>query len=176
VILDANMGQVAFMLRRDREGGPSRYDYLCIAPCEARIPEGKARIALAFLRDAPLELKEPVVVSPGVTLMANYRTHAGMRTAGLVVIVLGVVFGGMLGSLGGSMATQGNPVGWGLLAGGSVVGVGSIVAGTIMLTQRDRVSIEVLPPAPPNPVTPGPSGESLRRTTVGEGIALRLRF
>jgi len=41
-------------------------------------------MALSLLGDEPVEVKEPVVVSPGTTLRGTYRSAAASRSLGSV--------------------------------------------------------------------------------------------
>jgi hypothetical protein len=183
VHFDANEEEVAFMLKRDGGSGEQGgYTYLCVAPCDTPLPKGAAHIGLSLLGGDVLDAKEAVVLEADATLRGTYRSRAAIRALGVGSIVGGAVLGSLIASTGGALIAQNGPLGWGFLIGGSALGLGGVVAGTVMLLKQDTATIELVPQLSSQPAVPDSSDrpEAARdrrgQTPVGEGLALRVRF
>jgi hypothetical protein len=178
VHFDANEEDIALMVRREGSvEAPARYTYICIAPCDARLLPGRARMALAPMGYHPIEVKEPVLVSAATTLRGTYRSRTTMRTVGITIAIFGAIVGGIVASVGGSVVPQDAGTGWGLIVGGASAGLGAAVYGTIMFLQKDQASIEIMPLAVPRiGARPGFANERTADLPAGEGVGLRLRF
>jgi hypothetical protein len=175
---DANEQEVALLVRR--EGAPgtaARYKYICTAPCDARLLPSESRLALSLLSAHPVEVKDPVVVSAATTLRGTYRSYATLRTVGITTLIVGVIVGAVVASVGGRDVEQNAGVGWGLVAGGSAAGIGAAIAGSVMLLKKDQVTIEILPYAVSRiRALPGLANERAADLPTGHRLELRLRF
>jgi hypothetical protein len=134
-------------------------------------------MALAPRGYHPVEVKEPVFVSASTTLRGTYQSRATMRTVGITILLIGAIAGGMVAVVGGSLVSQDAGTGWGLLVGGASAGLGAAVAGMVMLQQKDKASIEIMPLAVSRiGAGPGFANERAADLPAGEGVGLRLRF
>ena len=178
VHFDANEEDMALMVRREGLGkAPAGYTYICIAPCDARLLPGRARMALAPMGYHPIEVKEPVFVSASTTLRGTYRSRATMRAFGITIMIFGAIVGGIVAAVGGSVVPQDAGTGWGLIIGGASAGLGAAVSGMVMFLQKDQASIEIMPLAVSRIGTrPGFANERAADLPAGEGVGFRIRF
>jgi hypothetical protein len=160
------------------------YTPLCTGPCRTRFVPGEYQLALSkYGRSIPAP---PVLVDGPSVLHAEYADHSGLRVAGLVLGIAGTVGGVVMMSVAyhhetvcddtGACYSQGT-VNGPLMGGGIAVLVGSIVAGSILLSQRDQALITV---TPLSLATGGATRESPLAALVAEhpveGAGLRIRF
>jgi hypothetical protein len=144
-----------------RYGGPAyysghtvQYANLCTAPCDATLPTGSHRLALALQGGKALEGEHAIEIDGPTSIRGNYESRAGIRIAGLFVL-LGSAIGGtalMVSAIhtGGTTCnnnycasgTSSNIDSGALWGGLAVVGIGSLV-GAVMLLIKDNVTIEV---------------------------------
>lgn len=178
VHFDANEEDIALMVRREGlVGAPAGYTYICIAPCDARLLPGPARMALAPMGYHPIDAKDPVFVSASTTLRGTYRSRATMRAVGITIMIFGAIVGGIVASVGGSVVPQDAVTGWGLIVGGASAGLGAAVSGLVMFLKKDEASIQIMPlTVSPIGARPGFANEHAANLPAGEGVGLRIRF
>jgi hypothetical protein len=178
VHFDANEEEVALMLRREgAPAGHAGYDYVCVAPCDARLLPGQSQMALSLSGHASVDVRGPVGVSSGTTLRGTYRSRATMRTVGMTVLIVGAIAGGIVASGGASDVSQNPGVGWTLVGAGAACGLSAVIAGAIMLSQKDQATIEIMPQTVSHiRALPAFANERGADLPTGQGIELRLRF
>jgi hypothetical protein len=133
------------------------YEHICAAPCDATLPAGQHRLALAYRGGDPVEADGAVTLSGPATVTGTYLDRRGVRTAGWVV--LGATLGaGALTLIASATVTtkescppevspcsaQSAPNVAVLTAGIAVMAVGTLV-GMILVSQGDGAVVEVTP-------------------------------
>ena len=100
-------------------------------------------MALSLGGRAPVEIKEPLELRSDVRVEGLYHSRSGVRTAGVVTMILGGVAGLLMTT--GSLFSTSNEYesNYGLIAGGSVVLCVSLVVGMILIFQRDKAEARV---------------------------------
>ncbi len=129
------------------------FERVCTGPCPARFAPGEYHMALARGgRLVPVE--GPVVLSGPSVLHARYEDRSGLRVAGAIIGIGGVIAGTIMIAESfhehdfcdpnGFCERQGSTDG-ALLAGGIITIVGSAIVGSVLAWQRDEASITVMP-------------------------------
>lgn len=169
----------------DAPGGTA-YAKVCTAPCEATLPAGKYWLALGTGKGKPVAEEQAVILKGPTQVEATYKSRAGIRATGGIVIAASVLASAYLlatkdedvptvvchySSSSGSACTptthsvQNDTK---LYAGLAIGIVGSIV-GLALITVRDGVDVRVAPLATVARVERGPATD---RLTWGERVGL----
>ena len=69
------------------------YQRVCSAPCDVNVATGKYTLALSRGNGSPVEADDLVAIDGPSTMEVKYSSYAGLRAAGTVVTVVGVVSG-----------------------------------------------------------------------------------
>ncbi|MCC6648729.1 MAG: hypothetical protein IT374_24590 [Polyangiaceae bacterium] len=69
------------------------YQRVCSAPCDANVATGKYTLALSRGNGAPVEAEGLVEIPGPSTMEVKYTSYSGLRAAGTVVTVVGVLSG-----------------------------------------------------------------------------------
>jgi hypothetical protein len=171
-------------------GRVTDYAVLCSAPCDLGMPAGTHHLALSRGSGGVLAVDPPVEIEQASTLKAHIESRRGIRVAGLLILLSGVVGGLVLigtstsnqttcdPSFGCSTTPEIDSTRFG--AGLAVLTVGTI-AGIVMLVTHDKASIEVVPSAAARlPLLPGHTGDRAFATPASPdsapGMTLRVRF
>jgi hypothetical protein len=170
------------------------YARICTSPCTFTMPAGTQTFALSRAGGDPTPLDAPVAVQGPSALNAEWRSRQGLRTAGILLLAIGapagtlMAVGGDLIACGGTNNratctwTQGDALAQGLVIGGVVVAVASVVAGVLLVTRHDKPAITITPlePVPPAPgAAPGMSVSADARhpwVAASAGAAVTVRF
>ncbi len=133
------------------------YQRVCSAPCDANVARGKYTLALSRGNGTPVEAEELVAIDGPSTMEVKYSSYAGLRAAGTVVTVAGVVSGlYFIFAKAPYTVTECNSqnvcqdstkfhqtellTGLGLFLGGAIIG-------GVMSSKDDEASIRVIPGA-----------------------------
>jgi hypothetical protein len=130
------------------------YSPICNQPCTTRLAPGQYRLALAKDGGPAIPVFEPVVIGGPSTLHAYYTDRSGLRAAGWVISVAGIV-GGIVMIVASANSEDvcddnGNcytheTANVPLLAGGIGVLVVSGIVGSILAFQHDEAHITIEP-------------------------------
>jgi hypothetical protein len=158
------------------------YQRVCDGPCMARFEPGAYRLALAK-GGRVVPAGGPAVIDGPATLHAHFEDRSGLRTAGTVIGVVGVV-GGIVMIVASTTTHQGcNVYGycvWSqsieapLFAVGAGVVVASVLVGSILGAQPDEARITIEPLALPTgrASREAPVAGSMGRVPAGAAIAI----
>jgi hypothetical protein len=158
------------------------YTPVCSGPCSARFAPGAYDLALAK-RGRIARSHEPVVITHPSVLKGEYLDRSGVRVAGLVIGVAGVIGGTIMMVVSvhrndvcddAGFCYYHQDVDGPLLAGGIALAVGSAIAGSIMVWQRDEAVFTVLP-LRLSSWYPGEGGSAAARA-LPNGAAVNVRF
>jgi hypothetical protein len=171
-------------------GRVTDYAVLCSAPCDLGMPAGTHQLALSRGNGGVLAVDPPVDIEQASTLKAHIESRKGIRVAGILILITGVVGGLVLIGTSTSDQTTCDP-GFGCSttkeidstrfgAGLAVLTLGTIV-GIVMMVTHDKASIEVVPSAAARlPLSPGHTGDRAFATRASTdsvpGMTLRARF
>jgi hypothetical protein len=166
-----------------REGWAGIYSPVCSGPCAARFAPGRYRVALAHPGGRVVPAPEALVVRGPALVRGYYADRSGLRTAGWVIGITGLVGGIVMIAFAadgpescdvyGYCQRQVNGV---LLAGGIGVILATGIAGSVLAMQRDEAHITVEPlsaPAAGRRESPFATVGALDRP---RGAALTVRF
>jgi hypothetical protein len=158
------------------------YAPICTGPCTARFAPG------AY--DFALERHGRLVPTPGPTMItgpsvlhASYVDRSGLRVAGLIIGIGGIVAGTIMifASVDRTDVCDANgfcyedhTVDGPLLAGGIGVLIGSAIVGSVLAWQHDEANVQVLPLRVSSLRLGGREGGFSQ--SLPEGAALRVRF
>jgi hypothetical protein len=132
---------------------------LCTAPCTVALAPGTYQLAVSEGDGKPIIANRAVLPAGTYTARGDYTSRAGVRTAGYIVLVVGVVTG--VGLMVYSLATPEKDCSDGICVNkidttplwvGLGVAIGSSLIGTILASRPDTATVEV---------TPGVSGFAL---------------
>ncbi len=171
-------------------GRVTDYALLCSAPCDLGMPAGTHRLALSRASGGVLAVDPPVEIEQASTLKAHIESHKGVRVAGILILITGIVGGLVLigtsaddqttcdTGFGCSTTTEIDSTRFG--AGLAVLTLGTI-AGIVMMVTHDKASIEVVPSAAARlPLLPGHTSDRAFATPASPdsvpGMTLRVRF
>ncbi len=130
------------------------YDTLCEGPCDLRLMRGQYHWALSKAGGPVVAAVGTTVVSEPSTLHAHYEDNSGIRTAGAIVGITGMLAGivMMFESFHDKEVCDGfgncythADVNGGLLAGGLGVFIGSAIASSLMLSRDNEARITITP-------------------------------
>lgn len=158
------------------------YAKVCTAPCEAALPAGKYWFALATGKGKPVVEEQAAILKGPTQVEATYKSRAGARLAGGIVLGASVVTSGYLiatkdydvttmrcySSSACTPTTQSVQSDTKLYAGLAVGIVGSIV-GLALIAVQDGVDVRVAPLATVARAEHGPATD---RLTWGERVGL----
>ena len=119
------------------------YSPVCDGPCTTQLPAGTYHFAIA--KDGGRAVPAGGVALQGpATIRASYDDRSGVRIAGDVILVAGIVGGIAMVVASADHKTCddfgcSSDVNGALLGGGIAVIIGSAIVGTILASQRDRV-------------------------------------
>ena len=162
------------------------YSPLCEGPCTLRLAPGHYQWALAKPGGPIVPAAGGNLIGGPATLHADYVDRSGLRTAGVVVGVAGVLSGIIM--IAESYQDVQECDGYGycyrhskvndpLLFGGIGVLIGSAIVSAVLVTQRDEARISVTPLrvlGMGSPRESGPYATSLRAQP--QGAAVRVSF
>jgi hypothetical protein len=115
------------------------YQEMCTAPCEVTMAAGTHTLALSRMGGSPVRAAPVSLPAEDVTLTATYTSRAGTRTAGVILLVGGLVVGSAV------MATTAVDDDAGLTPiwiGGGIL-MGGLLIGFPLLRTSDEASIQV---------------------------------
>lgn len=125
---------------------------LCTAPCTAQLAPGTYELALSSGDGKPIIARRVVVPSGPSQLNGEYSSRAGLRTAGIVVLIAGLGTGLTLMFLpllnpseDCSKGTCTKKFDFAPLFIGTGIVVASSIVGTILATRPDRARVELVP-------------------------------
>ncbi|HXK19530.1 MAG TPA: hypothetical protein VNG33_17090 [Polyangiaceae bacterium] len=128
------------------------YERLCTAPCSINIPAGTEKLALSEADGEPVPATSVTFPSGESTLKGNIESNQGVRSGGIVVMLIGAVAGSVAvyASIGSHQDCSGyvgcdtkSDVNLPLMAlGMGVLGVGGLV-GVLMLMTPDESHVEM---------------------------------
>ena len=161
------------------------YTPLCQGTCTLRLAPGHYQFALAQPGGPIVPVFGGSLLGGPATLHADYVDRSGLRTAGVVVGVVGVLGGIVM--IAESYQDSDECDGYGycyrhskvndpLLVGGIGVLIGSAIVSAVLVTQRDEARISVTPLQVLSAGSPrelGPYATSLR---VPQGASVRISF
>lgn len=163
------------------------YTPLCDGPCTLQLMPGPYHWALSQPGGPLVPAAGPSLIHGPSTLNAEYIDRRGLRTAGAIVGVVGVVGGIIMIAEAyhdhcdydayGDCYYRHADVNGPLVAGGIGVLVGSAIVAAVLMSQRDEARISVTPLHVANRKSPGDVGfipVTLR--TQPEGAAVSLSF
>jgi hypothetical protein len=144
------------------------YEHLCSAPCEAKLPVGRNRIAVAS-GGSPVVASRDITLYAPTTLTAHYSSYSAQRILGTLVLVAGSVGGVAL--IFTAPACKEDPTDltkplhctYTQQIIGTAVGVASVVVGSLLLLKSDRVEVSIAAGAP--------TAGSLPLEQTGHGMA-----
>lgn len=149
VHLEANVPDTQYFLRPAGDAGG--YKLLCVAPCEARIPAGAYRMAVAAPGLNPVEVGDAVEVPGPATLRTTYSSNRGHRIIGWAIFA-DVTAGGIASLTWGLMQRETSceiTCSTGPNMASVFIGIASIVVGSAvglpLALKRDQLDIEVVP-------------------------------
>jgi hypothetical protein len=164
--------------------GGEVFEQLCDAPCTAKLPTGRNRIAVAR-GGSPVVASQDITLYAPTTLTAQYSSYTLQRVLGTLILVGGSV-GGLALILTAPECERdpANPsarlkcdntqeyIGIGL-------GIASVVGGSLLLIKGDELEVSIAPgaggsgPAPAS--SRGRSGKEKLADAL-EGLQIRVRF
>lgn len=167
--------------------GPRRdiarsYAPVCTGPCSARFAPGEYELALAkggHIARSPGRL---MITQPS-TIKGEYLDRSGVRLAGVLIGVGGIVGGTIMMVLSvhrddvcddSGLCYYHDDVDGPLLAGGIALAIGGAIAGSIMAWQRDEAVFTVLP-LRLSSLLPGAEG-SLAQRALPQGAMVSVKF
>jgi hypothetical protein len=166
--------------------GPRRdiaraYAPVCTGPCSARFAPGAYELALAKGGHIARSPGRVMIMQPS-TVKGEYLDRSGVRLAGVLIGVGGIVGGTIMMILAvhrddicdvdGCYYHQ--DVDGPLLAGGIALAIGGAIAGSIMAWQRDEAVFTILP-LRVSSLLPGAEG-SVAKRALPEGAMVSMRF
>ncbi|HEX4338390.1 MAG TPA: hypothetical protein VH062_20935 [Polyangiaceae bacterium] len=164
------------------QGYARSYTPVCNGPCSARFAPGEYDLALQKGGRIARSHERIVITHPSV-LRGEYVDRSGIRLAGIVIGVTGVVAGTVMMALSvhrndicdsDGFCYYHQDVDGGLLAGGVALAVGSAIAGSIMVWQRDEAVFSVAP-LRLSSLYPGEGGSAAQKM-LPQGAAISGRF
>jgi hypothetical protein len=123
---------------------------ICTAPCEVALRQGVHRMGLSHSRAAVLETVTPVDVRGRGVLVGNYRSRAGVRVGGWVLLLAGNLAGsamipiGTVGMISDDFLGSGR-AGVAVLSAGAALMLGSLIAALLMVSREDVAWIDFIP-------------------------------
>lgn len=134
------------------------YSRVCSAPCDVNVATGKYTLALSRGNGSPIEADELVAIDGPSTMDVKYHSYSGLRAAGTVVTILGVVSGvyviGWKARYTETVCNAQNTVcedqtkfHQSQLLTGIGLFVGGLIIGGIMSSKDDEASIHIIPGA-----------------------------
>jgi hypothetical protein len=136
-------------------GAAALYTPLCQGPCQITLSTGAYDMALSKNGGGPVHTDEPVVIDGPSTLRAEYVDHSGLRLAGTVIGLGGIVTGVVLLVVAASnrettcdvndYCTRTSDVNDGLVVAGVATILGSAIIGSVLALQRDQAHVFVSP-------------------------------
>jgi hypothetical protein len=164
-----------------RRGFEREYTPICTGPCTARFAPGQYDFALS--KNGRIIPTHPVFISGPSVLHARYVDRSGLRVAGVVIGIGGIVAGSVMMIAATERQDRCDDAGYcyttdrttngPLLGAGIGVLVGSVIAGSIMAWQPDEARIAVLPMSTGSL---GPNDSRRLAAALPEGASLRVRF
>lgn len=131
---------------------------ICTAPCDASLPAGTYTFGVSKPKGVAVKADQITLPAGSSQLHADYTDNSGLRIAGWVVMIGGVAVGsGLLlaglesGGLDCSSSTYEcteKPKNMTLIYAGGALEVGGVIAGLVLVNQKDGVSLSVAPGAP----------------------------
>ncbi|HTQ02813.1 MAG TPA: hypothetical protein VMI54_03110 [Polyangiaceae bacterium] len=130
------------------------YSPVCGQACRTEFVPGRYRLALSKGGGSVVPVWAPTIIRGPSVLRASYTDHSGLRTAGWVVGLLGLVGGVamIVSSVHGREECDAagycfdhDTTDGGLLAGGIVVIVASGIVGSVLVAQHDEAFVTVEP-------------------------------
>ncbi len=173
-------GALKVYVRAPAAGQGKRFTELCKTPCDVTLAPGEYEMALSQLDSSrAMEARDRVRITGSENLEATYKSRAGTRAAGAVILILGTLGGVTLIATaesdcsGGSCGADTSQV-----AIGGLLAAGSLAAGIVMLTRNDVTEIDVVPATavflPSRGALAGiPDASGSKVTWPGLGIAAR---
>lgn len=127
-----------------RRAAPTRYEELCVAPCDRDLPQ--THVGLAVERGGHLvRFDEPLGIDGPTGVRLRWQDQSDLRLAGALILAIGSALG--LAAAVITLATSLDDAG--ALGGGlgvaSAVIVGSVVAGVLLVLTDDGASFEAVP-------------------------------
>ena len=177
-------GDVQLLLRTNQG-----YEALCSAPCYTHLSPGTQRFALSREGGKAIEVAEAVTVSGPGTMRATYESRAGMRTAGMTILVSStgaMIVGLTIGwvewardfgpDLGAAMSGSPSPAHSSTPEVVTVIGLVGMALSLPFILARDHATVEIVP-ATTAPILPGATREgAFVPPSDSHGLALRVRF
>ena len=120
------------------------YAPICADACVTRVPRGEYRLALSK-DEGPAVPVGPVAIEQSSTLRADYIDRSGLRTAGAVVGIGGIVGGIALVVASLSTGHGDDHLNGPLFGGGVGLIVSSAIIGSILGLQRDEAHVTITP-------------------------------
>jgi hypothetical protein len=152
------------------------FSRLCTAPCSVEVPAGTQRFALSQPDGDVVRADADLVVEGQETIRGGIVDRHGIRLAGVLLLSIGVPLSAGAALLG--VVLSDNPQSKAptpLYVGGAIVGALSLTLGTILVTRRDSITLDVRPGvallAPSLPSTPRAEG-----SFSPNGLTADLRF
>jgi hypothetical protein len=131
-------------------GSLGEVERVCLAPCEAHL-DGKQWLALSLDGADPIEASEPVNLSPGAVVEGEYASRSGTRSAGWIILGLGLPSGAATIASGAGLASSEEydtrRTGRAIVIGGISTVVISTVVGLVMGLWGDDVHVHTRPAA-----------------------------
>jgi hypothetical protein len=163
------------------------YSSICREPCSAHLVPGQYQLALAKEGGGAVPVAEPVMIGGPSSVHAEYVDRTGLRIAGWVIGIAGSVTGAILiavSSRGSEVVCDSNDdcfrqqrYDGGLLAGGIIVVVASVITGSILVSRRDEAHVTVEPLTLPSVGTTHEAPiAALGAMAPVQGAALALHF
>jgi hypothetical protein len=162
-----------------RTGGPHSYERICSAPCDANLPTGKQRLALALKGRAPVEPDDAVAIEGASRVTGTYVDNHGTRVAGWIFFGLSIGTGTALMALAFANPAPDSGPNTALFGSAVLVIGGGVTFGLILALHHDRVTLEVTPMNAGLRLPPLMHRESAwfgAESAVSPGLGLRLRF
>ncbi len=157
------------------------YTPVCNGPCAARFAPGAYDLALEK-GGRIARSRQPIVITRPSVLRGEYVDRSGLRVAGVVIGVGGLIGGTimMIESVHRNDICDANycyyhqDVDGPLLAGGIALAIGSAIAGSVLVWQRDEAVFSVLP-LRLSSLYPG-DGQSAAARALPNGAAVSVKF
>ena len=126
------------------------YQPICEAPCQATLLSGTHRMALSLRGGAPINVRQPVVLTEDAIVEGRSVDKSRMRKAGWAVFVSGAIAGLAMMFASVNYRTDpfvtGNQIrNPGVFYTGVGIFVGSIITGAVLSSQNDEAHINVYP-------------------------------
>jgi hypothetical protein len=122
------------------------FSRLCTAPCSVEVPSGTQRFALSRPDGDVVRADADLVVEGQETIRGGIVDRHGVRLAGILLLSIGVPLSTGAAVLG--VVLSDNPQSKAptpLYVSGAIVGALSLTFGTILVTRRDSVTLDVRP-------------------------------